>query len=369
LTINLCGDDKGKAAGCVNNNYTIISGNLTTSSFTQNASAGTNYWMTCAISGNGQYQIAWYNNILSSGSATSGSVYVSNNYGVTWTSALSQTFSAGYGGAPTSYVSYSGQYQIIGIRTYIFYSNNYGSTWNTVTSVNGGAYCSPSSIYISNGLVFFTNSGGNGIIMKSTDYGSTSASTGVSVGYSLGVSSNGQYLLAGSFSSGQGNMYVSSNSGSTWTATGIWGGNVAVSGNGQYMVGINSLNGNNSSSIYVSNNYGVSGSWTTVTLAVNQIAISYTGQFMIGCNNGGYIYFSSNYGLNWAAVTSTGQVWTSIAISGDGSTFTGIINGGYIYNATLSNIGYNYVSPLSTSIYKIGSASLVYLLQVLNIVK
>jgi photosystem II stability/assembly factor-like uncharacterized protein len=88
-------------------------------------SVGTQSWQAVAMSASGQYQTA----VISTGF-----LYISSNYGVTWTqTATSQTWQA-------VAMSASGQYQTAVVNSgtvgYIYISSNYGVTWTPQTATS-----------------------------------------------------------------------------------------------------------------------------------------------------------------------------------------------------------------------------------------
>ena len=97
-----------------------------------------------------------------------------------------------------------------------------------------------------------------------------------------------------------GDIYISSDSGRTWTVTTNIGqeisNSVAISTSGQYQTA------SNGKSIYVSSNYGAT--WTSV-LSYGQadffVAISLNGQYQTLISAGDTMYRSSDYGLTWTA--------------------------------------------------------------------
>ena len=115
-------------------NWSIIS--------TSSIPASTVY-STCSMSASGQYQLI--------GNSTT-TLYTSSNYGSTWTST---TLS---GNILSSSISSSGQYQLVGTSSNLYLSNNYGSSF---TSINSGNYV---SVSISGSGEYL------GVIQKNTSY-------------------------------------------------------------------------------------------------------------------------------------------------------------------------------------------------------
>ena len=265
-------------------------------------STGT-YAATISSSGNGKFvTIAnqGYNN-------NTGSIFVSNDYGSTYTNTNVQPLQIdGSGIWQTTAVSQSGQYQFSGISSIV----------------------------------------GKGNIWKSTDYGSSWVDSQFSVfnGFqSISVSSSGQYVTAiqsGNISEKRGNIWVSNNYGSTWTSSqkiysympfnngflnqGSVDFNkiVSISVNGQFQTALgiaptnNKIGGN--SNIWYNNNYG-QGAWTDSGYStpdingadsiLSSVSMTGTGQYQtvsfIGGNSNvqnqvyGNILRSTDYGVTW----------------------------------------------------------------------
>ena len=143
----------------------------------------------------------------------------------------------------------------------------------------------------------------------------------------------GFMLIANSYS------YVAKSitSGTTWTSltglTGALNSGVAISYDGQYQ-GI-SLNGG---PLYISNDYGVN--WvkplpfSANTWNLTSIAIGGTGQFMAAARNSSQLYYSSNYGVTWS---QRGPSWpyNSVAISDNGkyvvASYSDFLNNGNVF--------------------------------------
>jgi len=271
----------------------------------------TRSWYMISLSATGQYQSACDN---------AGFIYISNNYGVTWTqTATSQGWRA-------ISISSSGQYQTAVNYGYIYTSSNYGLTW-TQLSYNysfAGVSVSATGQY-QNACVY------NGAIWTSSNYGQTwTSNTSAPTTYywgSISMSATGQYQLAGNSS-----IYVSKDYGVTWTGvqgtTGSFSGN-AVSATGQYQTFAASNN-----YIWISSNYGQT--WTSVTSPFTNyclsVSISANGQFQVACGNGP-LYFSNNYGVSWSALSAFNQNFSSISISANAQYITSVVNGGFVYSS------------------------------------
>ena len=309
----------------------------------QNTGAGSKEWTSISVSASGQYQTAV---------VYGESIYISSNYGSTWTSTNT---SAGNKDWKSVSISASGQYQtavVYGGSIYI--SSNYGSssTWTPITSTGNknwqGVSVSASGQY-QTAVVY----GGSTYI--SSNYGSTWTSTNTSIGnkdwYSVSVSASGQYQTA--VVSG-GNIYISSNYGSSWTSTNIlsvtkyWTG-VSISASGQYQTALA-----NTSYIHISSDYG--STWTEVTsigtLEWFTVSISASGQYQTAAINGGNIIVSSDYGSTWTQISGTTFTWQGISMSASGQYITAC----YRSSADRGSI-YTCQNSISNGVVSVGNYS------------
>lgn len=150
----------------------------------------------------------------------------------------------------------------------------------------------------------------------------------INTGYALRVSSSGKYMVGLNSHPvyGSSNLYVSNNYGSTFTGnafTAPWN-DVRISGNGQYLVATkDTQNSATTGNIYTSSNFG--STWVVSYNAYNDgssfyatAAISATGQYMsVNCYEG-RLYFSSNYGATFAIIGNPAHFGSTITMSGNG---------------------------------------------------
>jgi len=228
--------------------------------------------ITFAMSGNGQYIIVGdYSNTTNSG------VFISSNAGTSWTRLTTThgfaTITTCIIGQYEICVSFSGQYMIVPVETYIYYSTNYGVYFKTI------------------------------------------ATTGVNI-LKVAMSGNGQYIL---YATGSGNanysFNFSTNFGVSFQANlPVTGFGASISYTGQYIAISQNIYPTTTPKIFVSSTFGVtfsSGFTTTLTNgALYHIYVSYTGQFII-C----YMYLSTNYGLNFYTTSAPGAV-SSASLNG-----------------------------------------------------
>ena len=145
---------------------------------------------------------------------------------------------------------------------------------------------------------------------------------------SVASSSDGTYIAAGVST---GYIYVSANSGTSWTQraySAAWRG-VAMSSDGQYMVGVINATSGTYKGIYRSTDYGAT--WTQIDStgrAYRGIASSSNGTVLAAIVDKGGIYVSTNSGASWTLVLSINAAWRGVAISSDGSKMTGAIQAG-----------------------------------------
>ena len=183
-------------------------------------------------------------------------------------------------------------------------------------------------------------------IYVSTDSGHTWNASGASAStfwQSIGSSADGTRLIAGQGSSStSGHILISTNSGTTWT--GVTGDtsakwySIAVSANGSNAVAVAFGSG-----IYYSINGGVnwSGPASGAPSGSNWVSVasSANGSNLVAAINGGKIYTSSNAGASWTIQNgSSSRHWFGVASSADGSKLAAVVNGGGIYTSADSGV-------------------------------
>jgi hypothetical protein len=235
-------------------------------------------WFDIAMSSSGQYQLA--------STTSSGQCAQSFDYGLTW------TYSYACSSSSSSYsfhvsMDYTGKYQGIASLTdsstsdYFYISDSYGSTWSTQQKFSA--------------TTFFP--------------------------YAITVSSTGQYILAANY---YGNIYSSSNYGSSWSIGLITLGNI-VSSNTQWTnlaysedVGV---------AMATSYTYGI---FTSTDQGITWYQV-YTGHFIdcAGNQDGSlwvatdqyFVYVTSNSGSSWSKVSTLSSTstfyYTALTMSSD----------------------------------------------------
>ena len=223
--------------------------------------------------------------------------------------------------------SVSAQYQVAttdisGVNSYIYLSNNYGNTWSRALTISVAQQIlaeiamSASGQYIA--AVTYGYNGSTyavGSIYQSADYGATWASTqNTQIWQGVSISASGRYRTA---VARVGVIYVSSDYGTTWSASNIANSslvyrNVALSASGQYQTAVSETN------LFTSSDYGQS--WTsraTTTATWVRVRISWTGRYQTALAQGGNIWVSSNYGVTWLERPYSGS-WYGLAMSATG---------------------------------------------------
>jgi trimeric autotransporter adhesin len=136
------------------------------------------------------------------------------------------------------------------------------------------------------------------------------------------MSSTGKYI----YSSANGNNYVSTNYGTTWSNDPIGSFGVAVSSSGKYVLKYP----NSGTTVSISSNYGSSYTGVNVGAGLSNLrccSMSKSGQIMaLGPNSGTGIKISQNFGKTWNTV-STGGTAKVISMSASGRY---ILAGGYL---------------------------------------
>jgi hypothetical protein len=264
-------------------------------------------WMGIGISETGQYITAVQSEIFG---PNTGDIYVSSNYGVTFTA--------------KSYIdywhscdmSYTGQYQL-------------ATAWDAT----GTAIAK---------------------VLRSTDYGVSWTIIDYNVGVQgCGVSGNGQYMLLGYYNSA---MILSSNYGSGWDTLSLgsryWSG-AALSNSGQYQT----LTVSAENILFVSSDYGVNWTEKTGFISPYDIRMSGTGQYQFVTNDG-YLQKSSNYGVTWATITGApSRNWKSIDCSYSGQyviAYTDSFTNNYVHYSN----DYGVTWTTGTTYYNVGDKGL-----------
>ncbi len=191
----------------------------------------------------------------------------------------------------------------------VYVSTNYGATW---TARNTGVAQIDYIFMSADGKYQYIGGLASG---RSADYGTTWGTAGGS-SWSFGVSSTGQYVLVGA----NADLRVSTDYGVSWRGVYLTSGlpagnyrNCAVSASGQFQA----TSIANTTSLYVSKDFGLTWKLTTMPNASNSIAMSGTGQYIL-CITTNAVSLSSDYGATFASVSVTGSTFYKGRISTNG---------------------------------------------------
>lgn len=280
-------------------------------------------WYDIAISSDGKYQAAVLTN----------KVYVSSDYGVTWSIKLA--IAATWRKVA---VSSNGQHQtVLGPTTWPYVSSDYGQTWE-----QKGVQAGWRIVDISSSGQYQVASGVHGIY-TSSDYGQNWTLRFASDTRGIAMTSTGQYQIA-STSLG---VYISSNYGTTWSITSALAGvfsRFSVSSTGQYRTAVDYYSG----PLRVSSDYGASWGNKGISTTYRAAEMSSNGMYQIACGPN-YIYVSSDYGQNWTQ-RGPDKNWYGVAISSDGKLQTAVVFGDYIYFSSDYGVTWNNFQYISTTV-------------------
>lgn len=235
---------------------------------------------------------------------------------------------------------------------------NYGQIWSQSSAASQSWNCIASS---SDGTRM-TATVLSGDIYVSRDSGQTWSATsagGISPASWIAVacSSDGSKEVALVYGGG---IYSSTNYGSTWS------GNTGVSSANLYCVATSADGSKSVAAVYGGSIYTNAGTaWAAVggTSALNwsSLASSDDGSKLVGVVNGGSIYISSNSGKTWSIVSGTGgKAWQSVTSSSDGSKLAAAINNassGGIYISTNTGVNWSQSAAPAKTWISISSSS------------
>jgi hypothetical protein len=308
--------------------------------------------ITCSSSG--KYVYSAFNSAANSG------IYISSDYGLTWT----QTFVSTIDGVASDS---SGQYPVAVVNSVgIYRSIDYGSTWGMLSGALNlswmGIASSSSGQYL-NATVF------GGGIYTSSNYGLTWSQSPPNVPTNVAFdeitsSSSGQYVYAIFYNFGFiGGIYRTTDYGSTWTQTSaaaIFWIAIACSSSGELVYAVyNTVSGGG---IYKSHDYGVS--WgllnnTPPNLQWDSIATNSSGEFVYATVDVGGIYISPDYGSSWTLTSAPSNLqWNGITSTSSGPYLFATVAGGGIYRGTFNtNYIVNGVGDISTLFLPLSSGT------------
>jgi hypothetical protein len=281
--------EDGSKLAAVDGNYIYTSTNFGTSWAMTSAPSGS--WQSVAFSAAGSRLLA---------AGWSGFIYISTNSGATWT----QTTAPGLGwaavaisadGAKLAAAPYSGRLYVSSDAGASFTSSGPSNSWSSVASSADGTRLAAASPDLF---------GGGGLIYVSTNSGATWTPTSDPSNYWTSVASSGdgtQLVAAATDDLGQSLMYISRDSGASWSATTAppefgWG-TVTSSADGTRLV----------------------------ALATVEYAETYSDFFCDGAPScwlpltDSRVYLSTDSGATWSRSDTPASAWAAAAISADGS--------------------------------------------------
>ena len=289
-----------------------------------------------AMSSNGQYISAIY-------SDPANYIYVSNNYGFTWT-----RYAFADAGNRIA-MSSTGQYQAYNHGGGVFVSSNYGVSFAKTGSYNSGNI----RVEMSDSGQYIISVGNQAQIYTSTDFGSTWAAKMYNTYWQdCAITADGTTQFALEWAAGQ--IFKTTDNwatNSTIYSSGISYQllNMAISSDGKYLA----------CNRAISSNYGVTWAATTIPGSTNiwtMVSISASGKIQALGNSEG-IYFSIDYGATWNKDTysaTNASSLTTMRISRDGS----FIAAGFGVNLIRMYIGGLAAANIATLNELSGSVSL-----------
>ena len=258
-----------------------------------------------------------------------GQVYNTVNIPVSTSASLYISGIACNGVGDVVYISYYNQQ--------IYKSTNSGSTWssiNTVANYNGITCNDDGNIVCT--IIY------NGNILYSVDHGVTwNTISNVKLWTRININRNGTILMVGDEIT---NLV-------TYWMDHYFPNNMASSNDGNNIVAI-VKNGVPSGYIWTSTNSGIN--WTQQTGSGKQnwfgVASSSDGNKLAAVVQNGFIYTSIDSGVNWIERTSSGsRNWYGITSSSDGNNLAAVVNSGFVYTSktltsasTLIDMGFRF---------------------------
>jgi len=306
-------------------------------------------------------------------------LYVSNNSGSTWTQLYTNN------GLPTDLISMDNGSNKVAISNdgtkisvaytngYVYYSSNSGSTFKVVTpisSIRGGTISIPKNYWglgmskDGTSLVTAVNNGSlvpNFSLINSPSIWTTNPGTGLptSATYAETAMSYSGQLQVVVQTSGTVSLWISTNYGNLWynvTGYGTNGG-VTVSGDGKYIIALNTSGYISYSSTYGANWFVTASAPGSGTNPQIFFACSCNAQFLIYVGDNGNTVLSSNYG-NYFTTLITGGRYGGVAMSATGQyVFIGGVGGSNNVRVS-SNYGVSFVISASTGARNMGRASM-----------
>jgi photosystem II stability/assembly factor-like uncharacterized protein len=238
--------------------------------------------------------------------------------------------------------------------SYLYRSSDYGQYFNTSSSNPWFSTATLSDVAIASNAPNYLAVTGYGGIYTSTNGGQsfTLISPQSNTWYNIVLSSTGQYayvIYGGSSGSSSGQIYTSTDYMTSFSQLTAYPNNayldLATSADGQYLYVITLT------SVMVSKDAGSTMQSTFSQQAIDSIACSSTGQYVAIAIENGFIYLSSNYGVNWNKANTGSNPyigWTGIAMSGNGQYVVAVSPDYPVY--TSSNYGQSFSASTSPAL-------------------
>jgi hypothetical protein len=244
--------------------------------------------------------------------AQQGNLYVSQNSGGVFTIKITD-FTRFW---EWSDMSNTGQYMMASsLADGVHISSDYGSNWNEIinipTDIVDVGFVHVSKTGVSQFTGYFGSDGGTGGLFVSTNSGTTFTQHSIRFGnyYDIVEATNSNYMVLFEF---PGSLWVSSDLGVTfteklaaparkWTA-------ISMSQNGEYMVAVTE-----DDLVYVSNDFG--NTWTSKIDATPRdwsfASTTVDGEIMIAGGIGIPVFISTDFGTTWTTLTANKSVYSS----------------------------------------------------------
>ena len=271
---------------------------------------------------------------LVAAAATNGALYVSQDFGTSWTtrdtnrSWAELTCSAD--GSIMVGTVFNGP---------IYVSSNYGTNW-AATASGSAAWVGLAGSADGNKLAAVVQNGTLSTSSDRTNWVSRSGA-GTRNWSSVAMSADGANLVA---SVNPGQIYTSADGGVTWRANAFSTNWTAVASSAD---GTTLLAAVNPGFLYRSTDAGATWNAVATTNRWNSVASSTDGRRLAATVANGQIYTSDDAGVTWTA-RDQNRNWDDIISSGDGTRLAAVVNGGAIY--TLSRTFASYTVDSTTGL-------------------
>jgi hypothetical protein len=286
----------------------------TWSDISQFSGRGT-YGNTTEVSNTGQYMLVV--------ASLPSQLFLSSNYGSSWTAIATLS-----GNVTDLAISDNGQYIVYvidGGSGNVYISTNFGASFSTSGSPGVSSW---KGVAMSSSGQYITLTSFNSYIWVSSNYGvSYTAKTAYpsTKWIPAAMSKDGRYQMAGR-GGASGTLYRSSDYGSTWSNTGYalangWA-RIALSGDGRYGLGFTDFD---ALELFRSTNYGANwsfvttigssgnGNWKCIAIAPDGVTQLVGASGTVWPTNS--MWKSTNYGANFSSVSGTNIGWTAVSLS------------------------------------------------------